>query len=133
MSLNPAAHPHVYGPRTGDRIRLGDTGLTIEVEAHSQPADDEFLLGFGKSGRDGIALRAVPTSESCDVVISNVLIIDPILGIRSASIGTRACARSSLATREAISPCYGRYLAKAPLSPPRERHRRSSDNRSHRD
>ena len=89
MSLNPAAHPHVYGPRTGDRIRLGDTGLTIEVEAHSQPADDEFLLGFGKSGRDGIALRAVPTSESCDVVISNVLIIDPILGIRSASIGIR--------------------------------------------
>ncbi|MEI6230641.1 MAG: urease subunit alpha [Actinomycetes bacterium] len=89
MSLNPAAHPHVYGPRTGDRVRLGDTGLVVEVEAHSQPEDDEFLLGFGKSGRDGIALRAVRTNESCDVVISNVLIIDSVLGIRSASIGIR--------------------------------------------
>jgi len=62
MSLNPVAHPYVYGPRTGDRVRLGDTGLVVEVEAHSQPEDDEFLLGFGKSGRDGIALRAVRTN-----------------------------------------------------------------------
>ena len=64
MSLNPAAHPHVYGPRTGDRVRLGDTGLVVEVEAHSQPEVAEFLLGFGKSGRDGIAVSAVRTNES---------------------------------------------------------------------
>ncbi|MEI8056331.1 MAG: urease subunit alpha [Actinomycetes bacterium] len=89
MTLNPLAHADVYGPRTGDRVNLGDTGLVVQIEAHSQPDDDEFLLGFGKTGRDGIGLRAVTTAESCDVVITNVLVIDPILGIRTASIGIR--------------------------------------------
>jgi urease subunit alpha len=84
---NPAAHADTYGPRTGDRVRLGDTGLVVQVEAHSQPDDDEFLLGFGKTGRDGIGLRAVRTDESCDVVVTNVLVIDAVLGIRTASIG----------------------------------------------
>jgi urease subunit alpha len=87
VTLNPAAHAEVYGPRTGDRVRLGDTGLTVQVEAHSQPDDDEFLLGFGKTGRDGIGLRAVRTDESCDVVITNVLVLDAVLGVRTASIG----------------------------------------------
>ncbi|MFN8168960.1 MAG: urease subunit alpha [Candidatus Nanopelagicales bacterium] len=87
MTLNPNAHADVYGPRTGDRVRLGDTGLVVQVEAHAQPDDDEFLLGFGKTGRDGIGLRAVPTGESCDVVVTNVLVLDAVLGIRTASIG----------------------------------------------
>jgi urease subunit alpha len=87
VTLNPNAHADVYGPRTGDRVRLGDTGLVVQVETHAQPDDDEFLLGFGKTGRDGIGLRAVPTSESCDVVVTNVLVLDPVLGIRTASIG----------------------------------------------
>jgi urease subunit alpha len=90
VTLNPAAHAEVYGPRTGDRVRLGDTGLTVQVEAHSQPDDDEFLLGFGKTGRDGIGLRAVRTDESCDVVITNVLVLDAVLGVRTASIGISA-------------------------------------------
>lgn len=89
MTLNPAAHAETYGPRTGDRVRLGDTGLVVQVEAHSQPDDDEFLLGFGKTGRDGIGLRAVTTAESCDVVITNVLVLDAVLGVRTASIGIR--------------------------------------------
>ena len=87
MTHNPLAHAHTYGPRTGDRVRLGDTGLVVQVENHSQPDDDEFLLGFGKTGRDGIGMRAVPTPESCDVVITNVLVIDAVLGIQTASIG----------------------------------------------
>lgn len=87
MTHNPLAHAHTYGPRTGDRVRLGDTGLVVQVETHSQPDDDEFLLGFGKTGRDGIGMRAVPTPESCDVVITNVLVIDAVLGIQTASIG----------------------------------------------
>ena len=89
MTLNPNAQASTYGPRTGDRVRLGDTGLVVQVEAHSQPDDDEFLLGFGKTGRDGIGIRAVTTAESCDVVITNVLVIDAVLGIRTASIGIR--------------------------------------------
>ncbi len=79
----------VYGATTGDRVQLGDTGLIVEVESDSQQHGDEFLMGFGKTARDGIHLQAVPTSESCDVVVSNVLMLDPILGIRKVSIGIR--------------------------------------------
>ena len=79
----------VYGPRTGDRVRLGDTGLVVEVEAHDQPDRDEFLLGFAKTGRDGIALRAVTSHESVDAVVTNVLVLDPVLGVRTTSIGIR--------------------------------------------
>lgn len=86
---NPNAQAGVYGPRTGDRIHLGDTGLVVEVEAHDQPDGDEFLLGFGKTARDGMLLRAVRSEESVDVVITNVLVIDPVLGVRTTSIGIR--------------------------------------------
>lgn len=79
----------VHGARLGDRVRLGDTGLTVQVSADDRLAGDELLLGFAKTGRDGIGLRSVPTSESCDVVISNVLLIDPVLGVRATSIGIR--------------------------------------------
>jgi urease subunit alpha len=84
---------HPGGPfAVGDRVRLGDTGLVVRVEPEPvpPPADGFALLaGFGKTARDGIGLRAVPTSESCDVVISNVLLLDPVLGVRAISIGVR--------------------------------------------
>jgi urease subunit alpha len=88
------ARPHrpggLVGP--GDRVRLGDTGLVVRVEPDPSPAPDDgfaLLAGFGKTARDGIGLRAVPTSESCDVVVSNVLLLDPVLGVRVVSIGVR--------------------------------------------
>ncbi len=85
------AHDYIatYGPRTGDRVRLGDTGLIIEVEDDSSQPGDEFLVGFGKTARDGLHLLATTVRETCDVVISNVLVIDAILGIRKVSIGIR--------------------------------------------
>jgi urease subunit alpha len=79
----------VYGPTTGDLVSLGDTGLVIRVGSDAQQRGDEFLMGFGKTARDGMHLQAVPTTESCDLVVSNVLVLDPILGIRKASIGIR--------------------------------------------
>lgn len=89
--MNPdVAHDRsVHGARLGDRLRLADTGLTVEVTADDRAAGSELLLGFAKTGRDGIGLRAVRTSESCDVVITNVLLLDPILGVRVTSIGIR--------------------------------------------
>ncbi|HYJ76042.1 MAG TPA: urease subunit alpha [Kineosporiaceae bacterium] len=85
------ARPHVEGVfRPGDRVRLGDTNLVVRVEAGAEPDDGYALLaGFGKTARDGIGLRAVPTRESCDVVVSNVLLLDPVLGVRAVSIGVR--------------------------------------------
>src|SRR5690349_8385748 len=79
----------VYGPRKGDRVRLGDSGLVVEVEHDSQKAGEEFLAGFGKTARDGLHLKAASIRDTCDLVISNVLILDPVLGVRTASIGVR--------------------------------------------
>jgi urease subunit alpha len=78
-----------YGPTTGDRVRLGDTGLVIEVERDSQRPGDEFIVGFGKTARDGMHLKAAAVRDTCDVVITNVVIIDPLYGIGKASIGIR--------------------------------------------
>lgn len=86
---DPAVDRAINGPRLGDRVRLGDTNLVIEVADDDRLVGDELLLGFGRTGRDGIQMQAVRTQASCDVVISNVVIIDALLGIRAASIGIR--------------------------------------------
>lgn len=95
-TFDPSAHgpaaleyAAVHGPRAGDRVRLGDTGLVVRVEADSQRPGDEFLAGFGKTARDGLHLKAEKVRETCDVVVSNVLVIDAVLGIRKVSIGIR--------------------------------------------
>jgi urease subunit alpha len=80
----------VHGARKGDFVRLGDTALVVRVEADDREFGNEVQIGFGKNLRDGIGMRSVSSSESCDVVITNVLIIDALLGIRVSSIGIRA-------------------------------------------
>jgi urease subunit alpha len=79
----------IHGARKGDFVRLGDTQLVVRVEADDRELGNEVQIGFGKNMRDGIGMRSVPSSESCDVVITNVLIIDAIQGIRVSSIGIR--------------------------------------------
>ncbi|MFK8911439.1 urease subunit alpha [Streptomyces sp. YS-3] len=87
--IDPDEYAAVFGPRAGDRIRLGDSGLTVRVESDSQRPGDEFLAGFGKTARDGLHLKAAAVRDTCDVVISNVVVIDAVLGIRKVSIGIR--------------------------------------------
>ncbi|MFD8469286.1 urease subunit alpha [Streptomyces cyaneofuscatus] len=87
--IDPQEYAAVHGPRAGDRVRLGDSGLVVRVESDSQKPGDEFLAGFGKTARDGLHLKAAAVSETCDVVISNVLVIDAVQGIRKVSIGIR--------------------------------------------
>ncbi len=88
MTARPQRADGVVGP--GDRVRLGDTGLVVRVEPEAARGDGFALVaGFGKTARDGIGLRAVTTRESCDVVVTNVLLIDPVLGVRAVSIGVR--------------------------------------------
>lgn len=79
----------VHGPTTGDRVMLGDTGLVALVEHDSQKEGEEFLAGFGKTARDGLHLKAAAVRDTCDLVISNVLVIDAVLGVRKTSIGVR--------------------------------------------
>ncbi|MFD3559849.1 urease subunit alpha [Streptomyces sp. NPDC058686] len=88
-TIDPQEYVAVHGPRAGDRVRLGDTGLVVRVESDSQALGDEFLAGFGKTARDGLHLKAAAVRETCDVVISNVLVIDAAQGIRKTSIGIR--------------------------------------------
>ncbi|MEV0907624.1 urease subunit alpha [Streptomyces hokutonensis] len=87
--MNPYEYAATHGPRAGDRVRLGDSGLTIRVESDSQRYGDEFLAGFGKTARDGLHLKAAAVRETCDVVVSNVVVIDAVQGVRKVSIGIR--------------------------------------------
>lgn len=89
MTLDGLDYVAVHGPRTGDRVRLGDSGLIVKVEHDSQHPGDEFLVGFGKTARDGVQLKADAVADTCDLVVSNVLLIDPLLGVRKTSLGIR--------------------------------------------
>jgi urease subunit alpha len=80
----------LYGPTTGDRIRLADTELIIEVERDYTEYGDEAKFGGGKTLRDGMGQAAETTRAdgALDLVISNALIIDH-WGIVKADIGIR--------------------------------------------
>ena len=77
----------IYGPTTGDRVRLGDTALVAEVERDLTTYGDECKFGGGKVLRDGRGRRpALADHEALDFVITNALIID-WTGIYKADIG----------------------------------------------
>jgi urease subunit alpha len=85
VSLDPQAYARVYGPTVGDRVRLGDTSLVIEVEADDQERGNEVLGGFAKTARDGLMAQA--TLDAVEIAVTQVLVVDPILGIRKTAIG----------------------------------------------
>ena len=90
MELDRAAYASVYGPTTGDRIRLGDTSLLAEVEADDTAPGSEPLIGFGKTIRDGLlASSSMRGEDALDAVITNAVVIDPVLGIRKTSLGIK--------------------------------------------
>ncbi|MCU0904580.1 MAG: urease subunit alpha [Tabrizicola sp.] len=79
----------MYGPTTGDRMRLGDTDLIIEVERDLTTYGEEVKFGGGKVIRDGMGQSQVPRAGgSVDTVITNALIID-WTGIYKADVGLR--------------------------------------------
>jgi len=80
----------LYGPTTGDRVRLADTELIIEVERDLTYYGDEAKFGGGKTLRDGMGQDAVTTRAdgALDLVITNALIIDH-WGIVKADVGIR--------------------------------------------
>ncbi|WP_127752979.1 MULTISPECIES: urease subunit alpha [unclassified Devosia] len=81
----------LYGPTTGDKIRLGDTDLYVEVEKDLRVYGEEAVYGGGKTLRDGMGFDNELTSAagSPDLVITNVTIIDAIQGIIKADVGIK--------------------------------------------
>ncbi len=84
-------YAELYGPTTGDRVRLADTELLAKVEHDATVYGDESVFGGGKTMREGMAVHGDVTNAdgALDFVITNALIIDAVLGIRKADIGIR--------------------------------------------
>ena len=82
------AYTEMYGPTTGDRIRLADTDLFVEVEQDHAVYGDEVKFGGGKVIRDGMGQSQKNSKEVADTVITNALIID-YWGIVKADVGIK--------------------------------------------
>lgn len=82
------AYADLYGPTKGDRVRLADTELIIEVEKDLTTYGDEVTFGGGKVIRDGMGQSQRLMAEAVDVVITNAIILDHT-GIVKADIGIR--------------------------------------------
>ncbi len=92
MTLNIPRRRYVdlFGPSVGDKVRLADTDLIIEIEKDLLRYGDEVVFGGGKSARDGMGQATGITREnSLDLVITNAIVMDPILGIIKADIGIK--------------------------------------------
>src|ERR671921_247617 len=82
-------YAHMFGPTTGDKIRLADTELLIEVEADRTIYGEEVKFGGGKVIRDGMGQSQLGREQGAvDTVITNALILD-WWGIVKADVGLR--------------------------------------------
>ena len=90
LSIPRRTYADLYGPTTGDRVRLADTELIVEVEKDFAVYGDEITFGGGKVIRDGMgqSARATRAEGVLDLVITNALIIDH-WGIVKGDIGIR--------------------------------------------
>ncbi len=88
-SLSRAAYADMFGPTTGDRVRLADTSLVIEVEKDFTVYGEEVKFGGGKVIRDGMGQSQVTNRDGAvDTVITNALIVDH-WGIVKADVGLK--------------------------------------------
>src|SRR5882724_10798183 len=87
--ITRAAYAQMYGPTTGDKVRLADTELFIEVEKDFTTYGEEVKFGGGKVIRDGMGQSQVARADGAvDTVITNALIVDHS-GIVKADIGLK--------------------------------------------
>ena len=88
VRISRQAYAEMYGPTTGDRVRLADSELFIEVEEDRTVYGDEVKFGGGKVIRDGMGQSQQPSSQVVDVVITNALILDH-WGVVKADVGIK--------------------------------------------
>ncbi len=87
--ISRSAYADIYGPTTGDKVRLGDTSLVLEVEKDFTVYGDECKFGGGKVLREGMGQATnVPPDEALDLLITNALIVDHS-GIYKADVGIK--------------------------------------------
>jgi urease subunit alpha len=86
--MSRQAYAEMFGPTTGDRVRLADTDLWIQVEKDFTVYGDEVKFGGGKVIRDGMGQSQAVSAEVADLVITNALILDH-WGIVKADIGVK--------------------------------------------
>ena len=86
--MSRQAYADMFGPTTGDKVRLGDSGLFLEVEADRTVYGDEVKFGGGKVIRDGMGQSQLDSTVAMDLVITNALIVDH-WGIIKADVGIK--------------------------------------------
>ena len=90
IRIPKSQYAELYGPTTGDRIRLADTELWIEIERDHTVYGDEVCFGGGKVIRDGMGQSQISNADGAmDTVITNAVIMDAALGIIKADLGIR--------------------------------------------
>jgi len=89
MKIARQAYAEMFGPTVGDRVRLADTELWIQVEKDYTVYGEEVKFGGGKVIRDGMGQSQLPSAKVADTVITNALIVDH-WGIVKADIGIKA-------------------------------------------
>ncbi|MCB1488498.1 MAG: urease subunit alpha, partial [Bauldia sp.] len=87
--ISRAAYAEMFGPTVGDKVRLADTELVIEVEKDFTTYGEEVKFGGGKVIRDGMGQSQIPNAEGAvDTVITNALIVDH-WGVVKADVGIK--------------------------------------------
>jgi urease subunit alpha len=89
MKIGRNAYAEMFGPTTGDRLRLADTELWLEVEKDYTTYGEEVKFGGGKVIRDGMGQGQRVARDVADTVITNALIVDAVTGIVKADIGLK--------------------------------------------
>ncbi|GED99437.1 urease subunit alpha [Gordonia crocea] len=90
VAIDRERYAAIYGPTTGDQVRLGDTDLWIEIERDHTAGGEESVFGGGKSIRESMNQSTVTSADGAlDTVITNVIAVD-WWGIERADVGIRA-------------------------------------------
>ena len=81
----------IFGPTVGDKIRLGNTDLYLEIEKDLRVYGEELIYGGGKTMRDGMGMdnHLTRAGGALDLVITNVTVVDADLGVIKADVGVR--------------------------------------------
>jgi urease subunit alpha len=87
-TVDRRAYAEMYGPTTGDRVRLGDTELKIEIERDHTIYGEEVKFGGGKVIRDGMGQSQAAGPQVADLVITNAVVLD-VTGIVKADVGIK--------------------------------------------